>query len=82
MEVGSLALRTKENHTAENTEMQTTFVLLGSTQAIFAQAKGDSAYFAGQIVGTIFLVVLAGAILWKLLGKKPARKRSKNLDDD
>lgn len=35
---------------------------------LFAQ-QGGGAYKAGQIVGTIFLVVFVGAILWKFLKK-------------
>ncbi len=37
--------------------------------ALLAQ-QGGGAYGAGQIAGVIFLVVLAGAILWKLVKKK------------
>ena len=33
---------------------------------VFAQ-RGSGAYGAGQIAGVIFLIVLAGAILWKVL---------------
>ena len=37
--------------------------------AFLAQQDGG-AYGAGQIAGGIFIVVLAGAILWKFLKKK------------
>lgn len=56
--------------------MKTGLVFLGAAQTLFAQAKEGGAYFAGQVVGVIFLVVLVGAILWKFLGKKSAKKRS------
>jgi hypothetical protein len=39
---------------------------LTSTQILLAQQTGGGAYAAGQIVGVLFLVVLAVAILWKI----------------
>ena len=37
--------------------------------ALLAQQGGGGAYGAGQIAGVIFLIVLAGAILWKFVKK-------------
>jgi hypothetical protein len=39
------------------------------TTLLFAQ-QGGTAYMVGQIVGVIFLLVLAGAILQRVLKKK------------
>ena len=33
-------------------------------------AQGGGAYNAGRITGMVFMAVLAGAILWRLLKKK------------
>jgi len=39
--------------------------------SLLAQQEGNATAFnLGRIVGIIFLVVLIGAILWKVLGKK------------
>jgi hypothetical protein len=44
------------------------------TKTIYAliaqQEGGGTAFGLGQIAGLIFLVVLVGAVLWKVLGKK------------
>jgi hypothetical protein len=37
---------------------------------LLAQQNGGGAYGAGQTAGLIFLIVLAGAILWSFLKKK------------
>jgi hypothetical protein len=38
--------------------------------SLLAQQGGGGAYGAGQTAGTIFLVVLGCAILWKILKRK------------
>ena len=43
-------------------------MLLFAEFIFFAQSRGG-AYFVGQIVGMAFMVILVGAVIWKLLKK-------------
>ena len=49
--------------------MSSSVTVVRAFAPLLAQQGGGGAYQAGQIVGIIFLVVLVGAILWKVLKK-------------
>ncbi len=40
------------------------------TLAVFAQQGDNIGYRIGQVLGTIFAIVLGGALLWRVVQKK------------
>ena len=49
--------------------MTASVIIVEAIAPLIAQQGEGGAYQAGRIVGIIFLVVLVGAILWKVLKK-------------